>query len=296
MNLKELRDIPYFDKAPERVISLIPSMTENLFLLGFGSFVIGITDYCIHPMENLRGIPRLGGPKNPDFEKIIELSPDLVILNQEESSPEVVHRLNLAGIKMWLTFPKNIDQAMDTLYDILGIFKNDKAVIQLKSLQTTLDFVRLSTIETKKIRYFCPIWLDKIDEFDWMMTFNHDTYPSDLLNICGGENVFSTRERSYPLRADLGLGETEQVKNRDTRYPRVSLNEIVDKNPELILLPSEPFEFINSHLEVIKQLLADTEAVKNDKVLMLDGTLLFWPGVRMGKALRALPEILIPEW
>ncbi len=268
-------------------------MTENLFLLGFGSFVIGITDYCIHPMENLREIPRLGGSKNPDFEKIIELAPDLVILNQEESSPEVVHRLNLAGIKMWVTFPKNINQAMDTLYEILGIFKNDKATIQLKSLQAALDFVRLSAIETKKIRYFCPIWLDKLDEFDWMMTFNQDTYPSDLLNICGGENVFSNRERRYPMRADLGLGEAEQVNNRDTRYPRVSLKEIVDKNPELILLPSEPFAFDNSHLGAIKKMLSGTDAVKKDKVVMLDGTLLFWPGVRMGKALRALPEILL---
>jgi len=295
MNLKELWDIPYFDRAPERVISLIPSMTENLFLLGFGSFVIGITDYCLHPRENLEGIPRLGGPKNPDYQKIIDLAPDLVILNQEESSPEVVNRLEFAGVRMWLTFPKNADQTMDVLYGLLGIFKNDKAVIQLKSLQTALDFVRLSGRDSNKIRYFCPIWLDKYDDLDWMMTFNQDTYPNDLLNICGGENIFSNRERRYPLRADLGLGKAEQLNNRDMRYPRVSLQEIIDNNPELILLPSEPFAFDKSHLEVIKQIFAETDAVKNDKVFLIDGTLMFWPGVRMGKALRTLPRILLPD-
>jgi len=292
MNLSELREIPYFDQAPKRIISLIPSMTENLFLLGFGSFVVGVTDYCIHPIEKLEGIPRVGGPKNPNIEMILELSPDLVILNQEESTPQVVKELDGAGIRMWITFPKTVDQAIDVLHSLLGIFKNDKAAIQIKSLQATLDIVQLSGIENEKVRCFCPIWLDKYDDIDWMMTFNSDTYPNDLLEICGAKNVFAERKRNYPLGADLGLENGEDVGDRDIRYPRVTVQEIIEQNPQLILLPSEPFKFDQNHIEVLKSILEETDAVKNGRVILVDGTLIFWPGVRLGQALQILPNLI----
>jgi ABC-type Fe3+-hydroxamate transport system substrate-binding protein len=293
MNLSELREIPYFDQAPKRVISLVPSMTENLFLLGFGSFVVGVTDYCIHPKEKLKGMPRVGGPKDPDIEMIVELSPDLVILNQEESTPQVVKELNESGIRIWITFPTTVDEAIADLHSLLGIFKNDKAAIQIKSLQAALDIVQLSGIDNEKVRCFCPIWMDKFGDINWMMTFNSDTYTDYLLEVCGAKNVFAERKRNYPLGADLGLVDSEDVGDRDTRYPRVTVKEINDQNPQLILLPSEPFKFDQSHVEVLKSVLAETDAVKNDRVILVDGTLLFWPGVRLGLALQILPNLII---
>ena len=292
MKLVELKEIPYFDQAPKRIISLIPSMTENLFLLGFGSFVVGITDYCIHPENMLVDIPRVGGPKSPDYELILELAPDLVILNQEESTPEVVKSLDDAGIRMWVTFPKTVNEAIEILFSVLGIFKNDRAVIQLKSLIATLDIVKLSTNELKKVRYFCPIWQDKYKDINWMMTFNGNTYPDDLLSICGGENIFADRTRRYPLEADLGIGEAEDTLRKDTRYPRVNIPEIIEQNPELIFLPSEPFEFDQNNLSSMKILFSETDAGKNDRIILVDGSLLFWPGVRVGRALQILPNLL----
>ncbi len=293
MNLSELREIPYFYQAPKRVISLVPSMTENLFLLGFGSFVVGVTDYCIHPKEKLEGMPRVGGPKDPNIEMIVELSPNLVILNQEESTPQVVKELDESGIRMWITFPTTVDETIADLHSLLGIFKNDKAAIQIKSLQAALDIVQLSGIDNEKVRCFCPIWMDKFGDINWMMTFNSDTYPDYLLEVCGAKNVFAERKRKYPLGADLGLVDSEDVGDRDTRYPRVTVKEINEQNPQLILLPSEPFKFDQSHVEVLKSVLAETDAVKNDRVILVDGTLLFWPGVRLGLALQILPNLII---
>ena len=83
------------------------------------------------------------------------------------------------------------------------------------------------------------------------MTFNAETYAHDLLRVCGGENVFAERERQFPLKADLGEAEPlapddPRVAGRDTRYPRVTLAEVEAAQPDVILLPSEPFPFLET--------------------------------------------------
>ena len=89
----------HFIEAPKRVVSLVPSMTESMFSLGFDQALVGITDYCIYPEGALQHLPRLGGPKNPDLSRILNLHPDLVLANQEENTPQTVHGLEAAGIK-----------------------------------------------------------------------------------------------------------------------------------------------------------------------------------------------------
>ena len=104
------------DHPPQRIVSLVPSMTESLFNLGFGKFVVGITDYCIHPKAEVERLHRVGGPKNPRMEDILRLHPDLVIVNQEENSQQTVSELNVYGISTWLTFPKTVDEAIADLW------------------------------------------------------------------------------------------------------------------------------------------------------------------------------------
>ena len=84
----------------------------------------------------------------------------------------------------------------------------------------------------------------------------------------------------------------EDVGDRDIRYPRVTVHEIIEQNPQLILLPSEPFKFDQNHIEVLKSILEETDAVKNGRVILVDGTLIFWPGVRLGQALQILPNLI----
>ena len=73
------------DHTPARIVSLVPSLTETLVTLGARGRLVGVTDYCIHPAEAIRDIPRVGGTKNPSITRILELSPDLVIANAEEN-------------------------------------------------------------------------------------------------------------------------------------------------------------------------------------------------------------------
>ena len=98
----------HFHHPPKRVVSLVPSMTESLFDLGLGDVVVGITDYCIYPAELLKNLPRVGGTKDVSEDEILDLKPDFVIANQEENSRQLVEKLEAAGIRVWVTFPKSV--------------------------------------------------------------------------------------------------------------------------------------------------------------------------------------------
>jgi ABC-type Fe3+-hydroxamate transport system substrate-binding protein len=183
---------------------------------------------------------------------------------------------------------------MDLLRQIVGLFHTDKPAAQLAGLQVGVDYARASAESLPKVRVFVPIWGGRSEGVDWWMTFNQDTYMSDLLSLFGGENVFAGRERLYPLEADLGMDPAESAGERDIRYPRVTAGEIIAAQPELILLPDDPYTFGENDLALIQHALKDTPAVKSRRVVPMDGKLLVWYGIRLAQALRDLPEIVIP--
>ncbi len=278
---------------PTRIISLVPSMTESLFDLGFGQFVVGVTDYCVHPAGKVSALPKVGGTKNARVEDILALRPELVIASQEENTPAIVHALEAAAIPVWLTFPKTVEDTLADLRHLADLFQSGNAYLAVDMLEKSVEFARAVAVDGEHPRIFCPIWRAEQDGQPWYMTCNAETYLSDILKIFGGENVFANRPRRYPLDADLKNETGQAPEGRDTRYPRVSLAEIRAAQPELILLPDEPFAFGKNHLDEIKTLLAETPAVIDERIHLLDGSLLTWPGTRLGKALQQLPEYFI---
>jgi ABC-type Fe3+-hydroxamate transport system substrate-binding protein len=225
----------------------------------------------------------------PDMERILELNPDLIIANQEENSRETVTALAEKGIPIWLSFPKSVDQAIADLWTLVRIFNQERELSpRIVTLERSLEWTRHAFFDQPRKRYFCPIW--KETDLGWWMTFNQHTYSHTLLACCGGENVFAERERRYPLEAELGKGPTEDPQGRDTRYPRVTLSEILDAEPELILLPSEPYAFNSTDLQEATELFIDTPAVRRGEIHLLDGRLITWHGIRIAKAIGALPR------
>ncbi|NDJ60085.1 MAG: ABC transporter substrate-binding protein [Chloroflexi bacterium] len=280
------------EQPPRRVVSLVPSVTESLFDLGLGDRVRAITDYCIHPADQVARLPRIGGTKNPDVAQIIALSPDLVIANQEENRREDVEALQAANIPVWVTFPRTVREAFNLLWTIMHIFDEPQMVERVRAMEWTVDWLeRMAETreETTPCRVFAPIWLDPL------MTFNADTFPHDLLRLCGGQNVFAERDRQYPLKADLGEAEPyadddPRVAGRDTRYPRITLAEVEAAQPDVILLPSEPFAFDESHIPMFAAL--DVPAAHHNRIHLLDGSLLTWHGTRIARAVSVLPDLM----
>lgn len=285
---------PEWDHAPKRVVSLVPSITESLFQLGFGGSVVGITDFCTRPADQLTHLTRVGGPKAPHVEMILDLNPDVVISSQEETDQTIVEALTEAGIKVWLVFPKTVEDGLDMLRQFLALYHTDQPVMMVNMLQVSVDYAEAAASAEPQVRYFCPIWMDQTDGQEWWMTFNQGTYPHDLLRILGGENVFATRERRYPLAADLGRAEPESPGLRDTRYPRVTTDEVLAAQPEMILVPDDPFKFTEAHRQTILERFSETPAVRNKRVFFVDGSLLTWYGTRLAKAIQVLPSFFSP--
>ena len=281
-----------FTHPPKRIVSLVPSLTESMFDLGLGEAIVGITDYCIRPTETVKRLPRLGGPKDPHLDEIIQLKPDLVLANQEENTLKDVETLENAGIKVWVSFPKTIRQSVDTLWALAGIFQSRVAVIRIETLELTLDWAEEAVKSEPVIPYFCPIWCDQTEGgVKWWMTFNENTYANDVLRLMGGNNIFSRRQRLYPLEADLGIAPAEEAGERDTRYPRIPLIDLQNCSPEVILLPSEPYGFKEQHVDEFYRILPESAAVRNNRIRLVDGSLFTWPVTRLARALRELPGI-----
>ncbi|MDX2076234.1 MAG: helical backbone metal receptor [bacterium] len=280
----------------KRVISLVPSLTETLFDLNLGDRLVGRTDYCIYPADKVGKIPTFGGTKNPDIAGIIAQKPDLVLMNREENRLEDATALQEAGIRIWATFPKTVPDVFNLLWNIMDTFQETSMVARVRLIEYSYDWV--SAISQAKddggevCKIFVPIWKDP-----WM-TFNADTYTHDLLRICGGTNVFAERERQFPLKADLGQSDPYPVddprlQGRDVRYPRITLDEVVAMQPDVVLLPSEPYAFTQADIAIFANL--DIPAAKNKRIHLVDGSYLTWHGTRIAYAMNELPPLIFPN-
>ena len=90
-----------------RIVSLCPSLTELVFELGRGAELVGRTKFCIHPADRVGAVEKVGGTKNPKVDRIIELAPDIVLLNEEENRREDAEALESSGIRCHVSFPRN---------------------------------------------------------------------------------------------------------------------------------------------------------------------------------------------
>lgn len=277
-------------QSPRRIVSLVPSYTESLFDLGLGERVVGVTDFCVHPGKDLVSMTRVGGPKNPSLEVISSLQPDLVLANQEENDESSVRMLAQTGIPVWVSFPKTVNDALAFLFSLSTISPSRQALIKLTLLQDSLELAQKTA--GPSLRYFIPIWQGKTgDQQHWYMTFNGDTYPSNLLACFGGINCFENRDRRYPLSADLdGSASAEEAQGRDTRYPCLSVDEIRSAEPQMILIPDDPYTFSDDDIAFMTEALHDTQAVQTGRIYRIDGSLLTWCGSRLGLALQEFPR------
>ncbi|UYN91117.1 MAG: ABC transporter substrate-binding protein [Anaerolineales bacterium] len=269
-----------------RAVSLVPSITESLFELGLGHSVVAITDYCIYPAEALAGLPRIGGTKNPRLPEIVALQPDVVFANQEENTRAAVEGLRAAGVNVVLHFPQTVEQAVADLASIAALFGSPAARQRVAQLAQQVAAVRQQA--PRALRTFVPVWYEEGDP-QWWMTLNQHTFTHDVLALCGFENVFAARERRYPLAADLGSEPAKLAEGRDTRYPRVTAAEIRAAQPQAALLPSEPYAFAAQDA----QRLADAVGgpLVAQRIRLVDGSLLTWPGTRLGLAISALQAL-----
>jgi ABC-type Fe3+-hydroxamate transport system substrate-binding protein len=194
--------------APRRVVSLVPSLTEAVASVD-PSMLVGATDYCTHPAS--LDVSRIGGSKYPSVDAILALAPDLVLANVEENRREDVEALRAAGIAVWVTYPRTLDDALASLRRMF-------AALQLPGPAWLDDAEQAWALPATTIatRALVPVW-----RRPWVV-LGSDTFAGDVLRR---------------------LGVTCLYADSDERYPRPPLDELRANRPDLLILPDEPYAF-----------------------------------------------------
>lgn len=249
---------------PRRIVSLVPSLTETLFAIGAGPAIVGVTRYCEEPAREVALLPKVGGTKNPDVAAIAALAPDVVILNAEENRREDFAALAALGLACFVTEPKTVRDGIRLIARLGALVGRAAQAQDLASEQERRVRATIAAVEERRpVRYFCPIWRKP-----WM-SFNADTYAHDLLGVAGGVNVCATAS---------------------ARYPTVELGAIAAAEPEVVLLPDEPYHFSERDRPALAPLV-DTPALRAGTVHFVDGKALSWYGPRSADGVEAFAKI-----
>jgi ABC-type Fe3+-hydroxamate transport system substrate-binding protein len=248
----ELRDALGTLHAPAgpdaRIVSLVPSITELVCELGLNERLVGRTGFCIHPREIVRGIPKVGGTKDVDLEKIRTLRPSHVILNIDENEKPLAEALAQFVPHLVITHPL-APADNPALYRLLGGIFGRKCEAEAlcvrfeAALETAVSTVR----PERNVLYL--IWKDP-----WM-TVSRDTYISRMLALFG---LRTLPESAHP------------------RYPEFKLEQRFVCEAELVLLSSEPYMFREKHVADLALL----QEFAGKPVLLIDGEMTSWYGSR----------------
>ena len=252
-----------FSSPPRRIVSLVPSWTETLFALGAGDSVVGVTEFCVHPAEQVARVPRVGGTKNPDVRAIAALRPELVIANKEENRERDVERLEAAGVRVFVTYARGVTEAVREMRALGRIVRCARAADALGDEVESLLAELALRAPARRPRAVALVWRDPI------MVVGGDTFASDLLERAGAQN---------PFARDPG-----------GRYPRVERRALEAAAPDVVLLPTEPYRFEESDRRELLEL--DCPAARTGRIHILEGELLSWYGPRMPRALMTLSKL-----
>ena len=253
------------EARPQRIVSLVPSLTEALFAFGLDGEIAGITRFCTEPRDGVADKTKVGGTKSLDIGKIAKLGPDLVIASAEENNVADVSSLIDSGLPVFVTLPTSVEGAIEILRQLAAMTESTPAAQPIiTEAKEALASARAANARREPLRVFCPVWRKPY------MTVGRGTYINDVIACCGGRNIFG-----------------EEI----DRYPQVELKQVAALDPEVILLPSEPYRFEKKHKSELRAF-PEVTAVRNDSIFLVDGKMLCWYGPRIGRSLRELNGLL----
>lgn len=232
-----------------RVVSLVPSATESLLALGVAP--VACTRFCDQP-----GIPTVGGTKDPDLEAIVALAPDLVVVNDEENRREDATELAAAGMVLHSMSPRSVHAVgaeIGALAARLGVPAPERFGA------SAWEVLLAASSRPAAGRAVVCVW-----RRPWMLAAP-DTYGASVLALLGWEVV---------------------VPSSAGRYPEVTLEGIAELDPDLVVLPSEPYPFGARHVAEVR------DRVPDARVTQVDGRDLFWWGIRTPDAIARLAVVL----
>lgn len=216
-----------------RIVSLVPSATEIIYLLNADSFLVGITN-----QDNYNKF-KVGDMLNPDYEKIIKLKPSLVILTLPLQK-KILEEISKLNINTLIISPQSIDDIFKDIIKIGKILNKEKrALFLVDSLKSVLNEIKNNSKNLENNKVFYEIWDNPL----W--TAGNKTFINDALRILNLKNIFDDRDG----------------------YFIVSEEEIIKRNPDIIIIAHS-----NVKISDIKnrKFWQNINAVKNNKIIIVD--------------------------
>ena len=254
--------------SPKRIVSLAPGITEVLYGLGLDGEIAGVTIYCNYPEAALLK-PKIGGFTNISVEKILSLNPDLIIGTADGNRKETVMRLESLGMPVYVTNPKTLDEILGMVLAIGRITGKEREAKKL-TLDLKNRVKNLSSLVNgrRKKSVFFQVGGEPI------ITVGRDTVHNQLITLAGGVNIAGGEK---------------------TLYPRYRVEEVVTRQPEVIILTSMKYEADVSNILNKWKNWPHIPAVRDNRLHIIDTDLIDRSSPRIVDGLAEMVKIIHPE-
>jgi iron complex transport system substrate-binding protein len=253
---------------PQRVIALIPSLTEIVYALGRGDLLVGATQFAREPPA-AASLPRVGSYLHLDIERIVALQPDLCLAARDGNPEHLVRRIEQLGIPVFALDPRTLPEISDSvtlLGDLLDARQQAAAITGAMAAKMAAVAARVQATEDRPGVFF------QIDASP-QVSAGRGTFIDGLISAAGGRNLAGER----------------------SGYPRFSWEEILVLQPEVVIIASMAGGYSEKELKEQWAKWPDIPAVKSGRVHVVDASLFDRPVPRLADGLVALARLLHPE-
>jgi iron complex transport system substrate-binding protein len=253
----------------QRIVSLAPSNTEILFALGLGDKVVGVTNFCDYP-EEAKAIEKVGDAMSMNVEKIISLSPDLILAI--EGMPEVMAKLEEVGLPLVVLQPTDLPSIYETI-ELVGRAAGAEEAAQalVASMRQRVDAIGAKTSAAQSR----PKVFYELDATDPAKPYTpgSGTWHDAFIELAGGINIAGTL---------------------DMAWVQFSTEEIIAQDPDLIMLGDANYG-VSAEAVAQRPGWDVISAVQEGAIYPIDDNTISRPGPRVVEGIEALARIIHPE-
>jgi len=256
----------YLAKPARRVVSLAPSVTEILFAVGLDAEVVGVTTFCDYPAQ-ARSKPKIGS-SSPNLEAILGLKPDLIVANKDFIRPDAMAKLEQLKIPVFILAPRTIEDILghiSTVGRLVGHDREARAVVQ--GLRERLSDLR------SRMGAARPVWVFYVVNTDPLISVGSGSFIHQMLELAGGENI---------------VGHTA------IPYPKVLLEEVLQRDPEVLLFPVGAGEGVPEAEQQRWRKWTTLSAVAHNRLHQVKAELVNRPGPRVVDGIESLAKAIRP--
>ncbi|MDT8324341.1 MAG: helical backbone metal receptor [Bacteroidota bacterium] len=256
------RDVS-FDHPPRRIVSLAPSLTESLFVLGADSLVTGVTSVCNYPPETA-ALPVVGDLLAPDVERILALRPDLVLMSVEGNTHATFEKLDRVGLRIFVSNPRSIDGVCRTLRDLGAITGREAAATQ---------------------------FIDSVRRIERRLRAERPPYAPSLLLLIGTQPIMAAGDGSFLNELIDLAGARNAAAAVPGNYPTLNREAVLRMNPAMLLFPDD-MHFDAGDLRARFPEWKGIDAVRRGRLHAVDADIFLRPGPRVFLAAQRLHALV----